>query len=272
LKTPYYLLEEDKLIKNLERIAYVQEKAGVEIILALKGFALWKAFPLISKYVSAVTASSLNEVRLGYEEFGTKTHTYCVAYDPDEFEEIVSMSSHLTFNSIGQLERFNDRIPGDLQIGLRVNPEWSDVSTDLYNPSSSSSRLGVIAEQIKELPKRVDGLHFHVLCESDAKATMHVLDAFEKKFHRFFNQISWINIGGGHLLTKSDYDTDLLIETLLKFQDRTNLKITMEPGGAFVWQAGSLETSVIDIVENGGVKTAIIDASFTCHMPDCLKF
>lgn len=265
------MLDEQKLISNLELIQKVQEDAGISVILAFKGFAMWSVFPLIRQYVGGATASSLNEVRLCYEEMGIKAHTYCVAYDETNFEEITAKSSHITFNSLSQYERFIHRVPEDVSIGLRVNPEWSDVTTDLYNPADPSSRLGVNSITLTELPERIEGLHFHVLCESDSYALAQVLDAFEERFGSYMKKIKWVNVGGGHLLTRKDYDLSHLVKTLSAFRKKHDVSIIMEPGSAFAWQTGDLHTTVLDIVPNGGIETAIFDGSFTCHMPDCLE-
>ncbi|MEO1253804.1 MAG: carboxynorspermidine decarboxylase, partial [Bacteroidota bacterium] len=208
---------------------------------------------------------------LCYEEMGVKAHTYCVAYREQEFPEIVSKSSHITFNSLSQYHQFINSVPDDVSVGLRVNPEWSDVTTDLYNPSSAVSRLGVTSDDLKKLPGRIEGLHFHVLCESDSFASEQVLSAFEEKFGTLLSQIKWINIGGGHLITKEGYDTNHLTRVLKKFKEKYEVNIIMEPGSAFAWQTGDLHTTILDVVENGDKKTAIFDGSFTCHMPDCLE-
>lgn len=271
IPSPCYVLDEKKLIRNLKLIDHVQKGAGIEIILAFKGFSMWSAFPQVRKYVGGATASSLNEVKLCNEEMGVKSHTYCVAYAPDEFDEIVSKSSHITFNSLSQLNQFIDKVPDNVSVGLRVNPEKSDVETDLYNPSSPVSRLGVTTKHLDKLPERVEGLHFHVLCESSSFALENVLEAFEDKFGHFLPQVKWINMGGGHLMTREGYDTDHLIKLLSDFRKKHDVKVILEPGSAFAWQTGDLHTSVLDIVENGGQKTAIFDGSFTCHMPDCLE-
>ena len=269
--SPCYVLEESKLIRNLEVIDRVQKEAGVQIILAFKGFSMWSAFPVVRKYVNGATASSLNEVKLCNEEMRIKAHSYCVAYDSNEFAEIVSKSSHLTFNSISQYERFIDDVPNEVSVGLRVNPEWSDVETDLYNPASPVSRLGITVENFQDLPDRVEGLHFHVLCESTSFALEKALESFEEKFGHFIPKVKWINMGGGHLMTKEGYDHDHLIKLLRKFKEKHKVEIILEPGSAFAWKAGDLYTIILDIVENGGEKTAIFDGSFTCHMPDCLE-
>ncbi|MEO9872696.1 carboxynorspermidine decarboxylase [Ekhidna sp.] len=271
IPSPCFVLDERKLIHNLQVIDKVQKKAGVEIILAFKGFAMWSSFPILKKYIGGATASSLNEAKLCNEEMRTKSHTYCVAFSDEEFDEIISLSSYVTFNSLSQYKKFVDRVPTDVSIGLRINPEWSDVETDLYNPSSPVSRLGITKENLEELPDRVEGLHFHVLCESDSYALEKVLISVEKRFGVFLSQIKWINMGGGHLMTREGYNVNHLIKILSRFKDKHELNVILEPGSAFAWNTGDLHTTVLDIVENGGKKTAIFDGSFTCHMPDCLE-
>lgn len=271
IPSPCYILDEVKLIRNLVVIDRVQKEAGVDIILAFKGFSMWSIFPLIRKYIHGATASSLNEVKLCVEEMGCKSHTYCVAYDPAEFDVIAANSTHLTFNSLTQYNFFKDQVPDHVSMGLRVNPEWSDVETDLYNPSNPTSRLGVSKDDLKTLPREIEGLHFHVLCESTAEALAQVLSSFEQKFGHLIPQLKWVNMGGGHLMTHQEYDVDQLIILLKNFKAKHGVDIILEPGSAFAWQTGDLYTTVLDIVENGGKKTAIFDGSFTCHMPDCLE-
>lgn len=271
IPSPCFVLNENKLVQNLEIIDRVQKEADIEIILAFKGFAMWSVFPALKKYISGATASSLNEVKLCNEEMGVKSHSYCVAYDHSEFEDIVSNSSHITFNSLSQYDRFIDQVNKEVSVGLRVNPEWSDVETDLYNPASPMSRLGITSEKLNDLPERVEGLHFHVLCESSSYALEKVLDSFDKKFGKHFPQLKWVNMGGGHLMTREGYDINHLVTVLSKFKEKHNVEIILEPGSAFAWEVGDLHTTVLDIVENGGKQTAIFDASFTCHMPDCLE-
>lgn len=271
IPSPCFVIEETKLRRNLEIISSVQKEAEIDIILAFKGFAMWKAFPIMKEYISGATASSLNEVMLCEEEMGVKAHTYCVAYADDEFDSIARSSSHLTFNSIGQYHNFIDRVPEGVSVGLRVNPEWSDVETDLYNPSSQVSRLGMTSDTLDVLPERVEGLHFHVLCESSSYALENVLKAFEERFGHFLPQLKWVNMGGGHLMTRERYDLDHLTRLLRDFKSKHDVNVILEPGSSFAWQTGDLHCKVLDIVENGGVKTAIFDGSFTCHMPDCLE-
>ncbi|MFY0628553.1 MAG: carboxynorspermidine decarboxylase [Reichenbachiella sp.] len=273
IQTPFFLLEEHSLEKNLQLIKEISQSADVEIILAFKGFAMWSTFPMVRNYIKGATASSLNEVLLCKEHMHTKAHSYFVAYKPEEIEEILDNSSHITFNSLSQLERFGPLAQTkNVSTGLRINPEYSDVNVDLYNPSSPHSRLGVTSHELENgLPPEVDGLHFHVLCESDSYALEKTLQYVEKNFSECLEQIKWINLGGGHLMTRKDYDTDHLISLLKKLKRKYNLNIILEPGSAIAWQVGNLHTTVLDIVERNGIKTAIIDASFTCHMPDCLE-
>ena len=273
MATPMYIIEEKKLRRNLQLIADVAKAADVEIILAFKAFALWKTFPIFCEYISSTTASSLSEARLALEEFGSKAHTYSPAYTDDEFDEIVRCSSHLTFNSLSQYERFRDRVVGKASIGLRVNPEYSEVGTMLYNPCAPGTRFGVTSEKLPEtLPQDIDGFHCHCHCESGPDVLERTLVHIEEKFSRWFPQLKWLNLGGGHLMTRKDYDTSHLINILKGLHERYPwLKIILEPGSAFAWQTGPLVSHVVDVVEDKGIKTAILDVSFTCHMPDCLE-
>jgi carboxynorspermidine decarboxylase len=269
-------LDEGKLRKNLELMKYVQDEAGINIIVAFKGFSMWSVFPMLRQYLKGATASSLNEARLCYEEMGSGAHTYMAAYIPREFEEVLGYSSHVTFNSVQQYERFKDQIaafPRKISPGIRVNPEYSEVLTDLYNPCAPGSRLGTTVENFNgQLPEGVEGLHFHALCESTSYELEKVLVSFEKLFGQWLPQLKWINMGGGHLMTKKGYDVEHLIQVLKAFKSRyPNLKVTLEPGSAVAWQTGDLTSTVLDIVDNKGVKTIMLDVSFTAHMPDCLE-
>lgn len=273
---PTYILEEEKLRNNLKLIAGVAERADVEIILAFKAYALWKTFPIFREYINATTASSLYEARLGYEEFGAPTHTFSPAYTDYEIDEIARYSSHLTFNSLSQFHRLNERAKkanADVSLGIRVNPEYSEVGTLLYNPCAPGTRFGVTADLLpEELPEGIDGFHVHCHCESGADVFERTLAHIEEKFGKWFCQLKWINFGGGHLMTRSDYDIELLVNILREFHKRyPHLRVILEPGSAFGWQTGSLVAQVVDVVENHGIKTAIVNASFTCHMPDCLE-
>ncbi len=273
IPSPCYVVEESLLRRNLTLIQSVAQRAGVEIILAFKAFALWKTFPIFREYISHTTASSLSEARLAAELFGSKAHTYSPAYTDEEFETIVSCSSHITFNTLSQYRRFYRQSLGRCSLGLRVNPEYSEIETELYNPCAAGSRFGILAADLpSSLPEGIEGFHIHCHCESGSDVFARTLKHIEEKFSPWFAQLKWINFGGGHLMTRADYDVDHLISTLQDFRSRyPHLNIVLEPGSAFAWQTGPLVTRVVDIVENSGVKTAIINASFTCHMPDCLE-
>ena len=276
IKMPAYILEEEKLRRNLSLIKGVADEAGIEIILAFKAFALWKTFPIFREYINSTTASSLSEARLAYEEFGAPAHTFSPAYTDLEIEDIARMSSHLTFNSLSQYSRHHTKAletNSNLKLGIRVNPEYSEVGTDMYNPCAPGTRFGVLASQLPErLPEDITGFHCHCHCESGADVFQRTLVHIEEKFSKWFDQLEWINFGGGHLMTRKDYDIRLLIDILKDFKKRyPNLKVILEPGSAFAWQTGPLVSHVVDVVENKGIKTAILDVSFTCHMPDCLE-
>ena len=272
MNTPIYIIEEEKLRKNLALIREVAQRTDAEWILAFKAFALWKTFPIFREYINATTASSLSEARLAFEEFGAKAHTYSPAYKDEEFSEIVRCSSHLTFNSLSQYERFHERA-GECSIGLRVNPEYSEVGTLLYNPCAPGTRFGVTADKLPErLPEDIRGFHCHCHCESGSDVFERTLVHIEEKFAKWFPQLEWINFGGGHLVTRKDYDIERLVRMMDGFHKRYPwLKVIFEPGSAFAWQTGPLVASVVDVVEDKGIKTAILDVSFTCHMPDCLE-
>ena len=276
IPSPCYVLDESLLTANVELIDDVGQKAGVDIILALKGFALWGVFPLMKPYVKGVSASSLHEARLAFEEMGTQAHTYSPAYTNRDFDAILKYSSHVTFNSLTQYERFRQKVHHcgkPVSMGLRINPEFSAVETDLYNPCSPGSRLGITANNIGEnLPEDIEGLHVHALCESSAEASASLLKAVEMKFGFLFPHIKWLNLGGGHLMTRKGYNIKYLIDALKTFRSRNpHIRIILEPGAAFAWETGVLVATVEDIVENEGFRTAILDVSFTAHTPDCLE-
>ena len=282
INTPIYIIEERRLRKNLQLISDVARAADVEIILAFKAFALWKTFPIFREYIKSTTASSMNEALLAYREFGSKAHTYSPAYVEEELEEIVHCSSHLTFNSLSQYNRLHEQVKQyasssgnseSISLGLRVNPEYSEVGTDLYNPCAPGTRFGVTADKLPEkLPSDIEGFHCHCHCESGADVLERTLVHIEEKFARWFPQIKWLNLGGGHLMTRADYDVDLLIRLMNGLHERYPwLHIILEPGSAFAWQTGPLVSQVVDVVEDKGIRTAILNVSFTCHMPDCLE-
>jgi len=271
--SPCFVLERSRLLRNLELIKSVQERSGVQIILALKGFAMWRVFPLIGSFLKGATASSLYEAQLIYEEMGRKAHTYSPAYHPREFDAIIRYSSHLTFNSLSEYGRYRDRLPAGVSPGIRVNPEYSEVEVDLYNPAAPGSRLGVLAEAFEGgLPPGVEGLHLHTLCESSAAATGKLIEAFEARFDRFLPRLKWVNFGGGHLMTRAGYDLDRLIGALRRFREKyPHLEVLLEPGSAIAWETGELVATVLDVVESRHTRTAIVDVSFTAHMPDTLE-
>lgn len=276
IPSPCYVIEESLLRRNLTLIKDVKERAGIEIIMALKAFAMWKVFPIVREYIPYATASSVYEARLVYEELGTPAHTYSPAYTEADFPHLLKCSSHITFNSLSQFERFYPMVVADgrrISCGLRINPEYSDVATELYNPCAPGSRMGITSDKLPDqLPEGVEGLHFHTLCESSAQDLANTLQAVERRFGRWLSQVRWLNMGGGHLMTRKGYDIDFLLRLLNEFKAKyPHLQIIMEPGSAFFWQTGFLRTTVVDLVENNGVETAVIDASFTCHMPDCLE-
>ena len=274
IPSPCYVLDEGAFRKNLELLKSVKDRAGVEIILAFKAFAMWSVFPIIREYIPYSTASSLAEARLAFEAMGSPAHTYGPAYTDKEFPCIMNCSSHITFNSLAQFERLYPQTQfNTISCGLRINPEFSDVETDLYNPCAPGSRLGVVSDLLGDkLPEGVEGLHFHTLCESSSFDLEKTLNVVEEKFGKYFPQIKWLNMGGGHLMTREGYDTGHLIKLLKSFKAKyPHLQIILEPGSAFAWRTGVLVSSVIDIVENKGIKTAMLDVSFACHMPDCLE-
>lgn len=275
LRTPYYIVYEDRLRHNLGLITEVSRRSGAKIIMAFKANALWKTFPIIAEYNRDFTASSLNELRLGAERLGGEAHSYCPAYTEETIGEYLALSSHITFNSVSQARRFASRAADTgVSPGLRVNPACSVIDTDIYNPALPGSRFGVTADQLaaEGLPDEIEGFHFHALCESSSYDLEKVLTAFEEQFGSYLPRLKWVNMGGGHLMTREGYDTEHLIRLIKSFRERhPGLEVILEPGSAWTWRTGDLVTSVVDIVENQGVSTAIIDASFACHMPDCLE-
>ena len=276
VQTPMYIVEENLLRDNLSLICDVAQRADVEIIMAFKAFALWKTFPIVREYINSTTASSLSEARLAYEEFGAPAHTFSPAYTDSEIAQIAKCSSHLSFNSLSQYSRMREKAReanAQLSFGLRVNPEYSEISTLLYNPCAPGTRFGVSADKLPAtLPSDIEGFHCHCHCESGADVFQRTLVHIEEKFAKWFPQLKWINFGGGHLMTRKDYDVELLVSILNDFHKRYPwLKVILEPGSAFAWQTGPLVAQVIDIVEDKGIKTAILEVSFTCHMPDCLE-
>lgn len=279
--TPYYILYEDKLRENLKLINKVSSESGVEIILAFKAFALWKTFDIFKEYICSTTASSPFEAKLANDYFGSLAHTYSPAYEENTFNTILECSKCITFNSLSQYSRFYDKIKDwnsnpanhNISAGIRINPERSEIATDIYNPCAPGTRFGISASDMPaNLPDGIEGFHCHCHCENDSYALERTLDTIESKFGKWIGNIKWLNLGGGHLMTRKGYDINHLVKILQDFRHRhPNLEIIMEPGSAFAWQTGDLIASVVDIVEDKGIKTAILNVSFTCHMPDCLE-
>ncbi|SOE23060.1 carboxynorspermidine decarboxylase [Spirosomataceae bacterium TFI 002] len=271
IPSPCYVLDQELLIRNLKLISDVQEKSGASIILALKGFSMYSQFPLVKEYLSGATASSLHEARLIVEEMKCKAHTYSPVYKPEEYDEIQSYSSHLTFNSISQYEQFKGKMKPNISYGIRINPQYAEVETDMYNPCIAGSRLGVTRDQLPHLPEGIEGLHFHTLCENDSHVLERTLKHVEEKFGDLLHQVKWLNMGGGHLMTKKGYDTNHVVELIKKLKSKYQLEIIMEPGSAIAWQTGYLKSTVLDIVDAQGIDVAILDISFAAHMPDTLE-
>jgi carboxynorspermidine decarboxylase len=283
IPSPCYILEENKLRQNLALIDSVQKAAGVTIILALKGFSMYSVFPIVREYLSGATASSLNEIKLVNEYMGVKAHTYIPAYQDHDFDDVLQRSSHITFNSWSQWERFKDRVAQcnhqqqtsglpTVSSGIRVNPQYSEVATDMYNPCVPGSRLGATRDQLPdELPNGMEGIHFHTLCENDSFTLERTLDALESRFSDLLHQAKWVNLGGGHLMTREGYDTEHLIGLLKAFRQKYNVDVIMEPGSAIAWQTGILVSTVLDVLNSQGIDVAVLDTSFAAHMPDTLE-
>jgi carboxynorspermidine decarboxylase len=277
IPSPCFVLEEELLARNLAIFDRVQTSAPIRIMLALKGFSLFHSFPQIRTTLKGASASSLWEARLAAEEFGTEVHVYSPAYRDEDVPEILPLASHMTFNSIGQWERFRHQIaahmPSKPSIGLRINPEYSPVKTALYNPCQPSTRLGVSAKNLGDtLPAGIDGFLSHNLCESDSFALEKTLANIELLFDRFLPDLKWLNLGGGHLMTRQDYDVNHAIEVLNAFHTRhPHIQLLMEPGSAIAWETGFLIGKVLDLIPTDDVVNVMLDVSFTAHMPDCLE-
>ncbi len=280
VETPCYVIDEKQLRKNLEMLKYVREKAGCKILLAQKAFSAYATYPLISQYLDGCTASGIFEARLGFEEmakpFGKENHVFSPAYPEKDFDEIVKICDHILFNSPKQWAKFREKVrssPRYIQAGIRVNPEYSEIETDIYNPCFTGSRLGVTLAQFTEdlaLVDGIDGLHFHTMCEQNSDVLARTVPVFEEKFGFMFDKIKWVNFGGGHHITRKDYDVELLIKTVRDFREKHGLDVYLEPGEAVALNAGYLVTTVLETGKNG-INVAITDASAACHMPDVLE-
>lgn len=276
VETPCYVIDEKQLRKNLELLKYVREKAGCKILLAQKAFSAYATYPLIAQYLDGCTASGIFEARLGFEEFGKENHIFSPAYPEKDFDEIVKICDHILFNSPKQWAKFREKVRASsryIQAGIRVNPEYSEIETDIYNPCFTGSRLGTTLSQFKEdlaLAHGIDGLHFHTMCEQNSDVLARTVPVFEEKFGFMFGKIKWVNFGGGHHITRHDYDVELLIDTVKKFREKYGLTVYLEPGEAVALNAGYLVTTVLETGKNG-INVAITDASAACHMPDVLE-
>lgn len=273
LRTPYFLVDEQRLIHNLEILKSVMDDTGCKILLAQKAFSMYSTYPLIRKYLSGTTASGLHEARLGAEEFGGETHIFSPAYREDEFDEILNYANHIVFNSVRQVEKFGEKAKSKgACIGLRVNPECSTQSgTDIYDPCAVGSRLGCTLSELDEkIIPMIDGFHFHTLCEQNSDDLETTAKAFEEKFGKYLDGMKWLNFGGGHHITRADYDIETLKRVIMHFKEKYGVQIYLEPGEAVVLNAGFLKTSVLEIVHNG-MDIAILDTSAACHMPDVIE-
>ncbi len=274
LPSPCWLLEESLLERNLKILRDIADRSDTKILLALKGYAMWHSFDLVGEYLDGCCASGLHEALLGAQELKKEVHTYSPAYREEDLDAIARTSDHMLFNSPSQLSRFAERVTRvnpSLSIGLRVNPEYSEAPKDIYNPCAPYSRLGTLQKDLDvETVRKIDGLHFHALCEQDSSALAGVLEAFEEKFGRYLPSLKWVNFGGGHHITRVDYDREGLVNLLRAFKKRyENLEVYLEPGEAVGWQTGSLIATVLDIVHNG-MDIAILDTSAEAHMPDTI--
>ena len=275
LKTPCYLLDERLLIKNLEILKDIQDRTGCKILLAQKCFSMFSEYPLMAKYLSGTTASGLYEAKLGHDEFKKETHIFSPAYPPQDMDEILSICDHIVFNSTNQWKRYKDKVlnyPKHISCGLRVNPEYSEIETDIYNPCFTGSRLGTTLDSIDEDSlDGLEGIHFHTMCEQGADTLKRTIKVVDQKFGKYIKSMKWINFGGGHHITKKDYDIDTLIECIMYFKNKyDNIDVYLEPGEAVALDCGYLVSSVYDTIKNG-IDIAILDTSAECHMPDVLE-
>lgn len=273
VKTPSYIIDQPTLIKNLKILNQVEKTTGAKILLAQKCYSVYQTYPLISQYISGCTASGLFEARLGHEEMGKENHIFSPAYLDSEFDEILNICDHISFNSLSQWEKFKDRVfscKKKVSCGIRINPQHSTQEHGIYDPCSEFSRLGAVRSSLEALPEGIEGLHFHTLCEQNSDALAATAKAVEERFGDLLPKIKWLNMGGGHHITRPDYDIDLLIKTVTHFSEKYGVQVYLEPGEAIALNAGWLAATVLDIVHNG-MDIAILDASAACHMPDVLE-
>lgn len=276
LRTPCYVVDEELLIKNLTLLKEIEEKTGCHILLAQKGFSMYSVYPLIGEYLSGVTSSSLFEAKLGYEEMGKEVHIYAPAYREDEFDEILQYSDHIVFNSFNQWNKYKDKVRNypnkNIQCGIRINPEYSEIETDIYNPCIKYSRLGSTIDKFNEEDlEGIDGLHFHTMCEQNSDTLERTIKVVEEKFGKYFDRIKWINFGGGHHITREDYDVERLIRIILYIKEKYDLDIYLEPGEAVALNTGYLVSTILDIIKDDDMSLVIMDTSAACHMPDVIE-
>ena len=273
IPSPCFVLEERLLRYNLQVLRHVMDEAGCEIICALKGFAMHSTFPLVRQYLSGATASSLHEAMLIWEKMEVKAHLTAPAYREEDWPELEKICSHITFNSLNQWHQYKDRaLAAGISCGIRVNPQYSEVEVDLYNPCIPGSRLGTTANHIgNKLPEGMEGVHFHTLCENNADALGRTFKAVEERFAPLLNQAKWLNMGGGHHITRADYDIDQLIELIRYIKEKYDVHVILEPGEAVGWQTGYLRAKVLDIMDSQGINVIVMDASVSAHMPDCIE-
>lgn len=274
LPTPSYLVDQQLLIKNLELLSSVKERTGCKILLAQKAFSMFSVYPLIAKYLDGVTSSGVMEARLGYEEMGKEIHTYAPAFADHEMDDVIRYSDHIVFNSFHQWNKFKDKVKNSgkqIECGLRLNPKYSEIDTDIYNPCFTGSRLGITPEQFQpDQLDGIDGLHFHTMCEQNSDTLERTLKVVDDTFGSYIKQMKWLNFGGGHHITRSDYDIETLIRCIQFAQDTYGVQVYLEPGEAVALNTGYLVSTVLDTIENG-MHLAILDTSAACHMPDVLE-
>lgn len=274
LPSPCYIVDEKLLIANLEKLKSIADRTGCKILLAQKGFSMYSVYPLIGQYLHGVTSSSLWEARLGFEEMGKEVHTYAPAFSDDDFDEILSYSDHVVFNSFDQWHKFKNKVKNHskkIECGIRINPEYSEIEVDMYNPCFQYSRFGVTLENFDaDQLDGIDGIHFHTMCEQNADTLERTVRIIDEEFGQYLHQIKWINFGGGHHITRSDYDVETLVRSINFMKDKYNVDIYLEPGEAVALHTGFLVATVLDIMENG-MTIAIVDTSAACHMPDVLE-
>ena len=274
LPTPSYLVDQRLLIKNLELLSSVKERTGCKILLAQKAFSMFSVYPLIAKYLDGVTSSGVMEARLGYEEMGKEVHTYAPAFADHEMDDVIRYSDHIVFNSFHQWNKFKDKVKNSgkqIECGLRLNPKYSEIDTDIYNPCFTGSRLGITPEQFQpDQLDGIDGLHFHTMCEQNSDTLERTLKVVDDTFGSYIKQMKWLNFGGGHHITRSDYDIETLIRCIQFAQDTYGVQVYLEPGEAVALNTGYLVSTVLDPIENG-MHLAILDTSAACHMPDVLE-